>query len=102
MTPRQEEVIRLVATGISNKEIAKVLMISERTVRTHLSKLYKGMGVNNRCEALCKLGWVVLPGEDEMANLLGFREWLLEGKTWIEELIKESNTGEATHIDESR
>jgi DNA-binding CsgD family transcriptional regulator len=61
LTPREMEVIERLAEGLSNKEIARVLSISPRTVNFHLDNLYSKLGVNSRTEAaICALrrGWV--------------------------------------------
>lgn len=52
LTPREEEVARALIDGLTNKEIALELGISQRTVRYHLSNLYDKLGVNSRPEAM--------------------------------------------------
>jgi DNA-binding CsgD family transcriptional regulator len=47
---REEEVLRLLAAGCSNQEIAKQLYISPNTVKTHVKNIYAKMGVNNRLQ----------------------------------------------------
>lgn len=51
LTPREIEVLRLVATGASNKEIATALVISEKTARNHVERTYAKIGVSNRIGA---------------------------------------------------
>ena len=51
LTPREIEVLRLVATGASNKEIAAELVISEKTARNHVERTYAKIGVSNRIGA---------------------------------------------------
>ncbi len=51
LTPREVEVLQLVATGASNREVADVLVISERTVARHLSNLFTKLGVSTRSAA---------------------------------------------------
>jgi DNA-binding CsgD family transcriptional regulator len=51
VSPRQREIILLVATGLSDKEIAAQLQVSPHTVRTHLQRLYSQHGLRNRAEA---------------------------------------------------
>lgn len=46
------QVLRYVAKGLSNAEVGEVMTIERRTVRTHLSHLYKKMGVNSHVEAV--------------------------------------------------
>jgi DNA-binding NarL/FixJ family response regulator len=61
-TNREVEVMRLVAEGLSNKEIAISLDLSKRTVEYHLNHLYSKLGVMKRGEAVRKiieLGWLI-------------------------------------------
>jgi DNA-binding CsgD family transcriptional regulator len=51
ITPREIEVLYLVAQGKTNKEIAADLYISLLTVRTHLEHVYQKLGVGSRTEA---------------------------------------------------
>lgn len=51
LTPREVEVLELVATGASNREVAETLVISERTVARHLSNLFTKLGVSTRSAA---------------------------------------------------
>jgi len=51
LTPREREVLKLVADGLSNKEVAGRLFISEVTVKVHLRHIYEKLGVRNRMEA---------------------------------------------------
>ncbi|NDL60839.1 hypothetical protein F7O44_27565 [Phytoactinopolyspora sp. XMNu-373] len=51
LTNREVEVLRLVATGRSNKEIAAELVLSERTVHRHLSNILGKLGVSSRAGA---------------------------------------------------
>ncbi|MBN2394065.1 MAG: protein kinase [Anaerolineae bacterium] len=65
LTPREIDVIRLLAEGLSNKEIAQQLFISSRTVNYHLDNIYSKLGVNSRTEAAIyalRHGWVQRPG----------------------------------------
>ncbi len=51
LTPRESEVLRLLATGRSNRDIAAALFLSEKTVEHHISRLYGKIGVENRAAA---------------------------------------------------
>lgn len=51
LTPREVEVLRLVARGSSNREIAAALVISEKTARNHVERTYAKIGVSNRIGA---------------------------------------------------
>ncbi len=52
LTPRQREVLKLVAAGRSNKEIAAMLNISERTVKFHVTAIFNKLGADNRAQAV--------------------------------------------------
>ena len=52
LTARQKEVLKLIATGLLNKEIADRLYISERTVKFHVSEILAKLGAGNRTEAV--------------------------------------------------
>lgn len=52
LSVREREVLRLLAQGLSNKELARALSVSENTVKTHLANLYAKLGVGRRTEAL--------------------------------------------------
>lgn len=51
LTPRQRDVLNLVAEGLSNKEIARRLKIAEATTKIHVASLMRALGVRNRTEA---------------------------------------------------
>jgi DNA-binding NarL/FixJ family response regulator len=51
LTPRQVQVLRLVATGRTNRRIARELFISERTVERHVSDIFRKLGVSSRSAA---------------------------------------------------
>jgi signal transduction histidine kinase/DNA-binding CsgD family transcriptional regulator len=64
LTPREMEVIQLLAEGLSNKEIARLLFISPRTVNFHLDNIYSKLGVSSRTEAAIyalRHGWARRP-----------------------------------------
>lgn len=52
LTPRQQAVMRLVGGGLTNRQIARRLQISEATVRTHLQNIYAALKVANRAAAV--------------------------------------------------
>ena len=51
LTPREEEILKLLATGDSNREIAKRLFISEQTVKNHVAAIFRKLHVNDRTKA---------------------------------------------------
>jgi DNA-binding NarL/FixJ family response regulator len=52
LSPREREVLKLLADGLAVSGIAKALFISESTTKTHISKLYEKLGAGNRATAL--------------------------------------------------
>jgi DNA-binding CsgD family transcriptional regulator len=54
LTPRQTQLLRLVADGYSNQEIAHSLRLSPTTVRTHLEHIFKQLNVTNRTAAVAR------------------------------------------------
>ena len=52
LTAREQEVLQLLAQGMTNKEIASELVITERTVKFHVSSILRKMDKGNRTEAV--------------------------------------------------
>jgi DNA-binding NarL/FixJ family response regulator len=52
LTEREREILRLIATGSSNAELAKELHLSETTVKTHVSSMFRKLGVRDRVQAV--------------------------------------------------
>jgi DNA-binding NarL/FixJ family response regulator len=63
LTPRQREILPLLAKGMSNKEIARVLKIAEGTTKIHASGLLRVLGVRNRTEAAVAARDYIAPDE---------------------------------------
>lgn len=54
LTPREYEVLDLLASGLSDREIAQKLVVSDATARTYTKRLLQTLGVNNRLQAVLK------------------------------------------------
>jgi two-component system, NarL family, nitrate/nitrite response regulator NarL len=55
LSPREKEIVRLVANGMANKNIAALLEISPWTVATHLRRIFIKLGVRSRAEMIARL-----------------------------------------------
>lgn len=55
LTPREREIMHLLSSGLANAEIGRRTGISEKTVRNHLSAVYRKLGVGSRAEAIVKV-----------------------------------------------
>jgi DNA-binding NarL/FixJ family response regulator len=56
LTPQERLVARLVATGRTNREVAAELVLSEKTIEHHLSRIYRKLGVRSRTQLAVHLG----------------------------------------------
>lgn len=52
LTEREQQVVRLVAQGLTDKEIGRALCVSGRTVGVHLRNIYGALGATNRAHAV--------------------------------------------------
>lgn len=54
LTGRENEVLKLIADGLTNREIACYLSISESTVENHTHNIYEKLGITNRAQAVAR------------------------------------------------
>jgi DNA-binding NarL/FixJ family response regulator len=69
LSPREKEVLGLLADGLGVAQISKQLYISESTTKTHISKVYEKLGAGNRAQALMtamRLGLIANPADPTM------------------------------------
>ncbi len=60
LTERESELLSLLPTGMSNRELGSHLYVSENTIKTHLRRLYAKLGVRNRAQAASLAGQGIL------------------------------------------
>ena len=68
LTEREKEILRMVATGVTNREVAHRLSISVNTVKVHLRNIFTKLGAESRTEATMiavREGWVAVEGAGE-------------------------------------
>jgi DNA-binding NarL/FixJ family response regulator len=52
LTPRELEVLKLIASGLTNQQIAEELTLSEKTVKNHINNIFSKLHVNDRSQAI--------------------------------------------------
>jgi DNA-binding CsgD family transcriptional regulator len=60
LSPREFEILALLASGQSNKEMARTLAISPNTIKTHIARVYEKLDVARRVQAIEKARWLQL------------------------------------------
>ncbi len=70
LTPRDLEVFRLLATGMTNSEIATQLIVGETTVKTHVTRILMKLGLRDRVQAvvLAYEAGIVTPGDTSLPS----------------------------------
>lgn len=68
LTERETDVLKLVARGMANKQIARSLYIGEKTVKTHVSNILMKLGVNSRTQAALHAARTGLVSPDELGE----------------------------------
>ena len=69
LTPRERDIVKLIAGGASNKKVAEELAITERTVKGHLSNVFMKLGVNDRLKLVLFLNSGQEPGGEHAKAL---------------------------------
>jgi ATP/maltotriose-dependent transcriptional regulator MalT len=60
LTRREREIMELIAAGLSNRQIADLLVVSQKTVKNHICRIYQCIGVHERSKAVSR--WKELSG----------------------------------------
>ena len=68
LSERESEVLKLVALGMSNKEVATKLLVSERTIKAHLTNIFNKLNVASRSEAIVRGLKLGLVSVEDVAN----------------------------------
>ena len=65
LSEREEQILMLIAAGLTNKEIGRVLFLGLETIKTHVSHLLRKLGVRNRTEAAMLAAGIIAQGRQE-------------------------------------
>ena len=68
LSPRQQDIMRLVHRGWTNKMIARELGVAEGTVKVHLSVIFRALGVHNRSAAIAVINGWLEAGQDTLGR----------------------------------
>jgi DNA-binding NarL/FixJ family response regulator len=60
LSAREAQIMGLIATGLSNGQIAAHLVLSEKTVKNHVNRIYAKLGAGSRADAISR--WAAAPG----------------------------------------
>ena len=71
LTERESEILSLLSSGMSNRELGGALYVSENTIKTHLRSLYAKLGVRNRAQAAALAGQGILGDHRPQAKPVG-------------------------------
>ena len=73
LTPRELEVLRLIARGLSNRDIARKLVLGDATIKTHVARIFAKLDLHDRAQAvvLAYETGLVTPGDSETASAAG-------------------------------
>lgn len=69
LSKAEQEVKDLVLQGMSSKDVAERLFVTEKTVKFHLTNIYKKLGVNGRSELIAKHHYTYTPKEEKMSEI---------------------------------
>jgi two-component system, NarL family, response regulator LiaR len=71
LTERESELLSMLSTGMTNRELGRHLYISENTIKTHLRRLYAKLGVRNRAQAASLAGQGILGDHRPQTKAVG-------------------------------
>lgn len=71
LTHREEQILRLIAEGLTNREISCNLSISESTVENHIHKIFSKLGISNRAQAVAHAFRLRIVSPEDVLNNRG-------------------------------